>query len=66
MTQRKVGDEKSITFMTSPFKNSEVRYSALEKQGFILVRVVKKFRHYILRNKIYMIVPNQAINSLLM
>lgn len=52
--------------MSSPFKSAEVRYSALEKHAFALVRAVKKFRHYILRSKIYAIIPDQAVKSLLM
>lgn len=52
--------------MSSPFKNIKVRYSALEKQAFTLVTAINKFKHYILRSKIYVIVPNQSIKLLLM
>lgn len=52
--------------MSSPFKNNEEMYSALEKHVFTLVRVVKKFIHYILQSKVYVIVPDRADKSLLM
>ncbi|GLJ23908.1 hypothetical protein SUGI_0454280 [Cryptomeria japonica] len=66
LTQRQEEDENPIAFMRSPFKSAEVRYSSLEKQAFALVRAVKKFRRYILRSKIYVIVLDQAVKSLLM
>jgi hypothetical protein len=38
LTQRKdAGDEHPIAFMSSPFKNAEIRYPPLEKQVFALV-----------------------------
>lgn len=66
LTQRKGGDEKTIASMSSPFKNAEVTYSTLEKQVFALVRAVKKFIYYILRSKIYAIVPDKVVKLLLM
>lgn len=64
--QRKDGDEKPNSFMSSPFKNTEGRYTILEKKDFSLVCIVKKFRHHILRGKVHTIVPDQAVKSLLM
>lgn len=37
----------------------------MEKQAYALVRAVKKFKHYILRNKIFAIVPDPAVKLLL-
>lgn len=52
--------------MSSPFKNVEIKYPPLEKQAFMLVWVVKKFWHYILRSQIIAVVPDAAVKSLLM
>lgn len=60
------GNEHPIEFMSTPLKDAKLRYTSVEKQAYALVRVVKKFRHYILRNKVFAIVPNPAIKLLLM
>lgn len=52
--------------MRSPFKNAEIKYPPLEKQDFVLVRAVKKFRHYIFQSQIIVVVPDAAVKSLLM
>ena len=41
-------------------------YPNVEKQAYALVKVVKKFRHYILRRKVHAIVPNIVVKTLLM
>ena len=51
--------------MSTPLKDAELRYPNVEKQAYALVRVVKKFKHYILRNKIFAIVPDPAVKLLL-
>ena len=66
LTQKKdKEDERPITFMSCPLKNAELNYSNLDKQSISLIKVVKKFCHYILRRKIYAIVPNPSIKTLL-
>lgn len=52
--------------MSCPLKNVELKYSNLDKQSFALIKAVKKFHHYILRSKVYAIVPNLAVKMLLM
>ena len=65
--QKKDGEyERPISFMSCPLKNAELNYPNLDKQSFTLVKVVKKFRHYILRSKVYAIVPDPAVKILLM
>lgn len=64
--RRREGDERPIAFMSSPFKNVEVKNPPLEKKAFALVRVVKKFMHYILRSLIIVVVHDAAMKSLLM
>lgn len=60
------GDEHPIAFMSTPLKDAELRYPNVEKQAYALVRVVKKFKHYLLRNKVFAIVPDPAVKLLLM
>lgn len=67
LTQRiEEAEERQIAFMSSPFKNAEVKYPPLKKQDFALVKAVKKFQHYVLRSQIIIVVPDAAVKSLLM
>lgn len=67
LTQKKENnDERPISFMSCPLKNAELKYFNLDKQSFALIKAVKKFCHYILRIKVYAIVPNPAVKMLLM
>ena len=52
--------------MSCPLKNTEFKYSNLDKQSFALIKAVKKFCHYILRSKVYAIVPDPVVKTLLM
>lgn len=52
--------------MSCPLKNAKLNYPNMDKQSFALVKAVKKFFHYILRSKIYVIVLDPALKSLLM
>lgn len=60
------GNEHPITFMTAPLKDVELWYHNIEKKAYALVRGVKKFWHYILCNKVFAIVPDLAVKTLLM
>lgn len=67
LTQRsEERDENPIAFMSTPLKDAELSYPNIEKQAYALVKAVKKFRHYLLRAKIYAIVPDAAVKTLLM
>ena len=59
-------DERPIAFMSCPLKNTKLNYSNLEKQSFVLIKVVNKFCHYILRSKVHAIVPDLVVKMLLM
>ena len=52
--------------MSCPLKNVELNYSNLDKQSFALIKAVKKFHHYILRSKVYAIVLDPVVKTLLM
>lgn len=57
--------ERLIVFMSSPLKDAALKYSILDKQAYALVKVVKKFRHYILRSRVIAIVFDSTVKSLL-
>lgn len=59
-------EEHPIAFMSSPLKDAELRYPSVEKKAYALVKVVKKFRHYILRSKIFAIILDAIVKTLLM
>lgn len=59
------GFEFSITFMSYPLKNSELKYSQMEKHAFSIVKVVKHFMFYILNSHFKVLVPNSTFNSIL-
>ena len=63
--KREKEDERPIAFMSFPLKNAELNYSNLDKQSFALIKVVKNFYHYILRSKVYAIVPDLVVKTLL-
>lgn len=67
LTQRKEEEgEHPIAFMSTSLKDAELRYPNIEKQAYALIKAIKKFRHYILRSKIYTIVSDVAVKTLLM
>lgn len=51
--------------MSTPLKDAALRYPPIDKQAYVLVRAVKKFRHYILRSPIVAIVSDATIKNLL-
>jgi hypothetical protein len=59
-------DEHPIAFMSSPLKDAKLRYPNVKKQAYTLVKEIKKFQHYILRSKVYAIVPDATVKTLLM
>ena len=64
--KREKEDEIPIAFMSCPLKNAKLKYSNLDKKSFALIKVVKKFHQYILRSKVYAIVHDPVVKTLLM
>lgn len=60
------GNEHPIEFTSAPLKDAKLRYSSVEKQAYALVIAMNKFRHYILRNKVFAIVLDPVVKLLLM
>ena len=58
-------DEVPISFMSSNLKGAELNYHEVDKQAFVVFKVVKHFRPYLLNSKSKVIVPFSAIRNLL-
>lgn len=59
------GIEAPIAFISVPLKKHELRYLLLEKQAFVVVKVVKQFRYYILHSHSVVFVPDSTVKSIL-
>ena len=55
------GLEQPIAFSSNTLRDLELKYSALEKQAYALVKALKFFRIYILHSKNIAYVPNAAV-----
>lgn len=67
LTQRsEERDENLIAFMSTLLKDAELRYPNIEKQAYVLVKAIKKFKHCLLRAKVYAIVLDGVVKTLLM
>lgn len=67
VTQKKDKEnERPMAFMSCPLKKDKLNYSNLDKYSFSIINVVKKFHHCIIRSKVYAIVPDPMIKTLLM
>ena len=59
------GLEQSISFFSKTLRDSELKYSTLEKKAYSLVKALKFFRIYVLHSKVIAYVPNTAIKDIL-
>ena len=59
------GLEQPIAFFSKTLRDSELKYSILEKQAYALVKALKFFRIYILHSKVISFVPNAAVKDIL-
>ena len=57
--------EQPITFFSKTLRDSELKYSILEKQAYALVKALKFFRIYVLHSKVVSFVPNAAVKDVL-
>ena len=58
------GDEFPISFMSTGLQGDKLNYPAVDKQAYVVFKVVKQFRLYILKNQTKVIVPHPAVRSL--
>ena len=57
--------EQPIAFFSKTLRDSELKFSILEKKAYSLVNALKFFRIYILHSKIIAYVPNATIKDIL-
>jgi hypothetical protein len=57
-------NEASISFMSTNLQGEELNYPAIDKQAYVVYKVVKHFISYILKNHTKFIVPHPAVRSL--
>jgi len=51
--------------MSMPLKKYELKYFALEKHAYVVVKALKSFRFYILHSHAVVYVPESAMKSIL-
>ena len=67
LTQREErGDEYPLSFMGTSFQGAELNYPAIDKHAYVVFKVAKQFRPYILKNRTKVIVPHMAVQTLFM
>jgi hypothetical protein len=59
------GNEYPITFMSSGLQGVELDYPEVDKQAYVVFKVVKHFRPYLIKSKTKVIVPYPAVRNLL-
>ena len=65
LQKNKEGLEQPIAFFSKTLRDSELKYSILEKQAYALVKALKFFRIYVLHSKVVSFVPNAAVKDVL-
>ena len=55
------GDEYPVSFMSTGLQGVELNYPAVDKQDFVVFKVVKQFKPFILKNHTKLIVPHPAV-----
>ena len=64
MQKEEGGDEFPISFMSTSLQGTKLNYPAIEKQSYLVFKVVKQFRLYILKNRTKVVMPHPAFKSL--
>lgn len=65
MQENNEGIQVPISFMSSPLKDHELRYSQMEKHAYEVVRALKNFKFYVLHSHLIIHVPNSTVKSIL-
>ena len=65
LQKNKDGLQQPIAFFSKTLRDSELKYSILEKQAYSLVKALKFFRIYVLHSNVIAYVPNVAIKDVL-
>ena len=65
MQENKEGIQAPISFMNTPLREHELRYSQMEKHAYVVVRALKKFRFYIMNSHSIVHILDSAVKSIL-
>ena len=57
--------EQTIVFFSGFVRDSELKYNAIEKQAYALVKTVKDFKVYVLHSHVMAYVPNVVVKDIL-
>jgi hypothetical protein len=55
------GHEQPVPFSSKVLRDAEVKYDAIEKQAYALIKSLKAFRIYILHAKVIAYVPSSSV-----
>lgn len=64
MQENKEGIQALISFMSTPLKDNELRYSQMERHAYAMVRELKNFRFYILHSHDVVYVPDYVVKRI--
>ena len=59
------GEEFLVSFMSIGLQGAKLNYPTIDKQAFVVFKVVKHFHPYLLRSHTKIIVPHSAVRYLL-
>jgi len=66
LTQKgETNDEHPISFMSASMQGLGVNYPTIDKQAYVVYKVVKHFKPYLLKNQCIVFVPHPAVCTLL-
>jgi hypothetical protein len=65
LQKKEQGKEQPISFYNKALRDVELRYEAMEKQAYALVKALKAFRVYVLHSKIIAYVPSASVKDIL-
>ena len=65
LQKNKEGLEQPIAFFSKTLRDSELKYTILEKQAYALEKALKFFRIYVLHSKVISFVPNADVKYVL-
>ena len=59
------GEEFPVSFMSTSLQEAELKYRAIDKQAFVVSKVMNSFHSYLLRSQTKIIVPYSMFRALL-
>ena len=57
--------EQPLSFFSEGLKDYENNYNFVEKQVLVMVRALKKLKHFLSHNKVHLLVPHASVKEFL-